>query len=202
MVLYVKLKGIKYSFRLLLEGFDYLKSCPKCHSQEIRQRSSTLSRILFSTYILLDFLFFTGEINYQGILALIPIVIPYNYTCLNCNNTFYKAVPQWSLASIIGDNIKLTGYLVGILPSMIVITLLNTFFPYTGLERIAAIPTIIFLNTMLILIGFTITRKLIFAFKSILWVSIILLTVFISIFCYPQEFNPPVIKQILEKINN
>jgi hypothetical protein len=55
-------------------------------------------------------------------------------------------------------------------------------------------------NILIIIIGLFISRYLIISYKSIMWILIILLTIFISIYLYPQEFNPPVINQIFDNI--
>jgi hypothetical protein len=93
-------------------------------------------------------------------------------------------------------------FLLAVSPTLITCYLLIKFFPYTGLERIVALPMIFFINIAIIIIGLFITRNLRFVFKNIVWIFIILSTVFISIYFYPQEFNPPVINQILDNIRN
>jgi hypothetical protein len=178
-----------------------LKSCPQCHSQDIRQISSILARLLISVYLFLIFLFFSGSVEYlQAILAFIPIVIPYNIKCFNCNHSYFKVVPQWGIASLLGNNINLIKYLFGILPSMFTITLLITFFPYTGLGRIVALPMIFILNSAVIIVGIIITRKLKYALKSLVWIVLLLFSVYISIYLYPQEDGSSVLNQILEEI--
>lgn len=178
-----------------------MKSCPQCQNQNIRQTSSTLARLLLSVYLLLIFFFFTGGIDYfQVLFALIPILIPYINKCYDCNYSYFKVAPQWSKASLIGNNIILNEYLFGILPSIVTIKLLITFFPYTGLGRIIALPIIFFINTMVIAVGISITRYLKFASKILVWIAILLLTVYISIYFYPQEDGPSVLNQILEEI--
>jgi hypothetical protein len=180
-----------------------LKSCPQCHSLDIRQMSSVLARLLISVYIFLIFLFFSGSVDrLQAILACIPIVIPYHNKCFNCNRSYFKLVPQWDMASLIGNRINIIKYLFGILPSMVTITLLINFFPYTGLGRIIDIPIILIINSTVIIVAISLTRNLKFATKSLVWMALFLLTVFISIYLYSQEDGSSVVQQILEKINN
>ncbi len=163
--------------------------------------SSILTRLLIAVYLFLIFLFFGGSVSHlQAILAFIPIVIPYNSKCFNCNHSYFKVVPQWSIASLIGNNSNLNIYLIGFLPSMFTITLLITFFPNTGLGRIAALPIIFIINTALIIVGIMITRKLKYAIKSLIWIVLLLFTVYISIYLYPQENGSSVLNQILEMI--
>lgn len=163
--------------------------------------SSVLARLLISVYLFLIFLFFIGSVDLlQAILAFIPIVIPYNNKCFNCNHSYFKLVPQWGIASLFGKNINIIKYLSGILPSMVTITLLITFFPYTGLGRIVALPIIFFINSVVIIVGIIISRKLKYALKSLVWVLLLLFSVYISIYLYPQEDGSSVLNKILEEI--
>jgi hypothetical protein len=91
-------------------------------------------------------------------------------------------------------------FLLAVSPTLITCYLLIKFFPYTGLGRIIALPMIFSVNILIIIIGLFISRYLKITYKSIMWILIILLTIFISIYLYPQEFNPPVINQIFDKI--
>jgi len=178
-----------------------LKSCPQCHNQNIKQTSSTLSRILLSVYLFLIFLFFTGELAFFHVfLALIPIVIPYKNKCFNCNYKYFKKAPQSSKGSLIGDRIILIKYLLGIFPSIVTITILITFFPYTGLGRVVALPIIFFINTVAIIFVISVTRIMKSASKILIWITTLLLTVFITIYFFPQESGQSVYNQIFEEI--
>jgi O-antigen/teichoic acid export membrane protein len=95
---------------------------------------------------------------------------------------------------------KILKFLLAFSPTIITNYLLIRFFPYTGLGRIIALPMTFFLNILIIIIGLIISRHLKLTYKIILWVLIMLLTVFISVYMFPQEFNPPVIDQILDKV--
>jgi hypothetical protein len=176
-------------------------SCPQCHNQNIRQMSSVLARLLISVYLFLIFLFFSGSVDpLQAILAFIPIVIPYHNKCFNCNHSYFKLVPQWGMTSLIGSNTNQVKYLLGILPSMLTITLLINFFPYTGLGRIIDIPIILIINSTLIIGAISLTRNLKFATKSLVWMALFLLTVFTSIYLYSQEDGSSVLHHILKRI--
>jgi hypothetical protein len=165
--------------------------------------SSVLARLLVSVYLLLIFLFFSGSVGpFQAILSFIPIVIPYHNKCLNCNRSYFKFVPQLGMASLFGNNININKYLIGILPSMLTITLLINYYPYTGLGRIIDIPVILTINSMIIIVALLLSRNFKFATKSLIWIALFLLTIFISIFLYSQEDGSSVLQQILEKINN
>ncbi|WP_218780460.1 hypothetical protein [Bacillus sp. EAC] len=89
---------------------------------------------------------------------------------------------------------------MGIFPSIVTITLLITFFPYTGLGRIIALPIIFFINTVAIFFVISVTRIMKSASKILIWITILLLTVFISIYFFPQETGQSVFNQIFEEI--
>jgi hypothetical protein len=149
----------------------------------------------------LNFLFFTGA--FEGsyvVIALIPIAIPYNNKCFNCNHSYWTMIPKWGRTSLLGNNTKIITYLLGILPSMVTITILITFFPYTGLGVIVALPFIYLINTVVIISGIYITSKLNLSLKCLVWIVLLLLSIFISIYFYPQEDGPSVLNQILEEI--
>lgn len=91
-------------------------------------------------------------------------------------------------------------YLLAILPTFLMIHILRIFFPYTGLGRIIAIPQILIINTIIIVVGLILTRKLKGVYNGIVWLVIILLTLYLTIDYWPQEFYPPVFEQLLDKI--
>lgn len=176
-----------------------MKTCPTCYSDKIKQTISTLTRILLSAYIFLTFLFFTGRIHYEALLALIPLIFPYVNICLNCNQTFIRISPKWYKASILKVN-SLDMYLILISPSILVITLLIAFFPNTGLGRIIYLPFIFLLNSTVIVISLIITRNLNRITYLVSWALIILLTLIFAVIFYPQEYSPHVIKQIWDSV--
>ncbi|MHA6534602.1 hypothetical protein [Paenibacillus sp. BAC0078] len=85
-------------------------------------------------------------------------------------------------------------FILLLLPTVLLLVLLIYLFPYTGLGRVVSIPVTIFMNSLVILLCLVITKK-------VLWIKIskilitILITIWITIACYPQEFNPPVLVQ-------
>lgn len=97
---------------------------------------------------------------------------------------------------------KFLKYLLAILPTIITFFILIKFFPYTGLGRIVALPTIFIANSVLIFLGFKWTRNVNLATNMMVWIGIIILTLVIATVFYPQESAPNVIIQIIEKIVN
>jgi len=169
-----------------------MRACSSCNSGKIKQASSILSRLLISAYIFLTFLFFIGRINSDALFALFPLILPNVYVCLDCNNIFLRILPKWSKDGILNVT-GLDKYLFAILPSIILITLLITFFPYTGLGRIVYLPFIFLLNSAIIVISLLGTRQL----NRCGFISGgVMLTLLFTIVLYPQEYNPHVLKQI------
>ncbi|GIP36093.1 hypothetical protein [Paenibacillus sp. J2TS4] len=88
-------------------------------------------------------------------------------------------------------------YAVSILPTLLVMYFLIKLFPYTGLERIAALPSIFVINTMVIICGMAISPKISKQrYRIAMWIGMILLTITISIAAYPQESRPHIITQV------
>ncbi|WP_229522420.1 hypothetical protein [Paenibacillus monticola] len=81
-----------------------------------------------------------------------------------------------------------------LLPTVLLLVLLIYLFPYTGLGRIISIPSTIIINSLIILLCLVITNK-------VLWIKIskilmtIVITIWITIAGYPQEFNQSVLVQ-------
>jgi len=173
------------------------ETCPSCYSDKTKQKDDILTRILVSVYIFLGFLFFTGRINFQSLFALTPFVIPFKNVCLNCNNIFYVRVPKWKKSSVIEINTSLNKWLLAIAPSILVISLLIVFFPYTGLGRIIYLPFIFLLNSAIISISLILARSLKCTIRPVAWTIIILLTLVLTIVFYPQESGTHVIKEII-----
>lgn len=88
-------------------------------------------------------------------------------------------------------------YLLAILPSILMITLLIAYFPNTGLGRIVYLPFIFLLNSTVIVFSLIKTKYL----NRAAFVSgAILLTLLFTIIFYPQESSPHVLKQIWDAI--
>lgn len=92
---------------------------------------------------------------------------------------------------------KILKFLLAMLPTFLMLHLLRMFFPYTGLGRILVIPQIIIINYIIIIVGLKMASN---KNKRNIWVAMILLTLIVAIFLWPQEFNPPVYKQLFNKI--
>lgn len=172
-----------------------LKHCPNCNSDRIMQTSSVLTKLLLSVYFFLTFVFFTGGVSYGALISLIPFAVPYANKCHECSHMFYKFFPGLNKASLFRFSV-LDQCVWAFVPSMLMITGLIHFFPYTGLGRIAALPAIYLVNIAVIAAGFTKRRR--FISRGVSITTAILLTVMISILLYPQEFNSPVVEQIWE----
>lgn len=169
-----------------------MRTCPTCNSDKVKQTTSIFTRLLLSTYIFLTFLFFIGRVNDDSLIALFPLILPHLYFCLDCNNIFFRILPKWNKDSILNVT-ALDKYLFAILPSILLITLLITFFPYTGLGRIVYLPFIFLLNSAILIISLLRTRQL--NRRGYLFGGV-LLTLIFTIALYPQEYNPHVLKQI------
>lgn len=171
-------------------------NCANCSSKEIKQTSSIVNRLLISAYLFLAFIFFIGGFYYQAVLAFIPLIIPYKNICYNCNYIFYKRIPKFNMYSEIEHSSIIRKYLVAMAPSILVISLLIMFFPYTGLARIIYIPLIFIINSIVIYISLILTRNLNNITYYAAWVVIIILTLILTIIFYPQESGIQVIKII------
>ncbi|RDU37017.1 hypothetical protein DRW41_10005 [Neobacillus piezotolerans] len=87
--------------------------------------------------------------------------------------------------------------MAAILPTFILIELLTRLFPYTGLQRILAIPLILYINLALVAAAIFLTRKgTARSVTKLVWPVIILLTFITTIAFYPQESSPHVAAQI------
>ncbi|MBP1993049.1 hypothetical protein [Paenibacillus eucommiae] len=93
--------------------------------------------------------------------------------------------------------------LIGLIPTLFMFYILIELFPYTGLGRIVALPSIFILNTIIIVLGVYITHRLNRKRLSytLAWFTILLLTVLNTIVLYPQEFSPSVSKQVWYSIS-
>lgn len=115
---------------------DGMRTCPTCNSDKVKQTTSIFTRLLLSTYIFLTFLFFIGRVNDDSLIALFPLILPHLYFCLDCNNIFFRILPKWNKDSILNVT-ALDKYLFAILPSILLITLLITFFPILVLVELS-----------------------------------------------------------------
>lgn len=178
-----------------------MNTCPTCDTTELKQAHSFLSRLILSSYVILVWWAFGGDVGIGVIMAILPIIIPYPYICQQCNRIELGLAPQCSVTGLIGVNDPLSKMLIAWGPSMLVIALLIDRFPYTGLGRIAYLPAILFTNTALIVTTLFVTRKLNLFIKGLLWIACILLTLWLAVAWFPQEYNPPVIEQLWGGLN-
>lgn len=90
---------------------------------------------------------------------------------------------------------------LAMVPTIITVSLLIEFFPYTGLGRIVSIPSTFFINFTIVLIGLLMTHKLkSIILKSLVWIAVIFISIFLGIAMHPQEYLPGVLTQIREMI--
>lgn len=88
-------------------------------------------------------------------------------------------------------------FILGVLPSMLIIILLLIFFPDTGLGRIIYLPLILFLNSIIIIVVQVSTKNLKRSTYLVVWTITIIITIILTIAYYPQDYGPHVIKRIL-----
>ena len=171
-----------------------MNRCSNCQKTNIKQISSFHTRLLLSIYLFLNFYFFTGAIDYGALIAIIPVFIPYSYKCSNCNKRFF-GLPRMNLNNFwVGNNNDI--YLLAMLPSILIITLLILTFPYTGLGRIIYLPIIYFLNSVIVLLYLFLFRKRNGALNLFIRVSLLIVTVILSVWLYPQEDGVGILKMI------
>lgn len=90
-------------------------------------------------------------------------------------------------------------FFLAMIPSIVAIFLLIEYFPYTGLGRIVSIPITLFFNITILLISLLITRKIKSrVYKSLIWFTVISISVLVTIILHPQEYSPSVLRQIRE----
>lgn len=92
-------------------------------------------------------------------------------------------------------------YFFAVIPTILLLYVLVHLFPYTGLERIVALPAIFIINSTIIFIVMVKSNLLKKPGRIITWMLTIFLTMFISIAMYPQEHDPHVFKQIGNSIS-
>lgn len=162
-----------------------MRRCSACRGVNVRQRSSILTRLFITIYMFLAFYFFTGDIGYGTLIVLTPLLLPYMYICYDCNTSFF-GIPKIKMNCIWVGN-DLDKYSLALLPSILIITILIHNFPHTGLGRIVYLPSIFLINSLIIVVYLYLSRKHKGTLNLILWMMIILTTVFLSILTYPQD---------------
>ncbi|MGG4141491.1 hypothetical protein ABEW34_00020 [Paenibacillus algorifonticola] len=175
-----------------------MKICSTCQSVNVKQTSSILTRLLLSTYMFLAYYFFTGDIGYGALFMLVPLFIPYMYICTNCETSFFR-LPKVNNYKNFGVRSKLDKYFIALVPSILSITSLIVNFPNTGLGRIVYLPSIFFINSLIIIFGLFIYSKLNKTFKILLWLTILIITVMLSVLSYPQVSRDGILELIFTK---
>ena len=79
--------------------------------------------------------------------------------------------------------------------------ILGQIFPYTGLAAIIVLPVIFLLNAVIILGTIWLTKNVQRLGYKLCWTATAILTIFITLTLYPQEFRPNVLRQISYSIN-
>lgn len=88
-----------------------------------------------------------------------------------------------------------------LLVTIMMIFFMVQLFPYTGLARILSIPATIVVNLTIITVGILLTRKMKLPRFVTTWIIIVIITGLNTITFHPQEFSPPVYKQIGHSIS-
>lgn len=97
---------------------------------------------------------------------------------------------------------KILTFLLALLPTFLMLHLLNMFFWATGLGRILILPLIFIINIIIIIVGLIVASYLGKTFKRLVWGAMILLTLIVPMYLWPQEYEPSVFKQIENSISN
>mgnify|MGYP006955276011 FL=1 len=176
-----------------------MDTCPACNANTLKQSSSLLNRVIFSCYLVLFHWFFTGEFGGFFIiaLALLLLVLPYKQQCNPCNQTSIRITPKWDRSGLFGMDTGLSKLLVGMLPSVLVMSSLIYFFPNTGLGRVLYLPAVLFINIMITTSCVFITKVLKRYLQRLVWVLSSVITVTIVVVMYPQEYDEHIIRQLL-----
>jgi hypothetical protein len=90
---------------------------------------------------------------------------------------------------------------IALLPTLILFFILIQLFPYTGLERIVALPLIFCLNATIIFVAITLLKNSNNLHYKLVLGVIVLLTIIITVALYPQPGGPSVFKQIANSIS-
>ncbi|MGG0658298.1 hypothetical protein [Rummeliibacillus pycnus] len=97
---------------------------------------------------------------------------------------------------------KILTFLLALLPTFLMLHLLNMFFWATGLGIIIILPLIFIINIIVIIVGLTVASHLKKIYKRLVWGAMILITLIVPMYLWPQEYLPNVFKQIENSISN
>ena len=92
---------------------------------------------------------------------------------------------------------KLLKFMAALAPSTLLLLVLFQIFPNTGLGRIITTPLIYILNIGMIGLGFLLVHLLRPRYSIGVWIVIGIATLFITVWFYPQESQPHIIRQVL-----
>lgn len=99
------------------------------------------------------------------------------------------------------DNLRvLKMILAALIPSTLLMFVLFAVFPYTGLARIITVPQTYFMNLIVIGLGFLVVRLLKNRYVAWIWGIVVLVTLVITVWVYPQESRPHIVYQTWEWI--
>lgn len=99
------------------------------------------------------------------------------------------------------DNLRvLKMILAALIPSTLLMFVLFAVFPYTGLARIITVPQTYFVNLIVIGLGFLVVRLLKNRYVAWIWGIVVLVTLVITVWVYPQESRPHIVYQTWEWI--
>ncbi|CAM4107852.1 hypothetical protein [Saccharibacillus endophyticus] len=89
-----------------------------------------------------------------------------------------------------------TKFIAAVLPSTILLFLLFMIFPNTGLGRILTTPLTYIVNLGLIGFAFLISRAFTNKYASATFLVTVALTLVVTIWLYPQEYEPHIVVQM------
>ncbi|GGI17877.1 hypothetical protein [Gottfriedia solisilvae] len=90
--------------------------------------------------------------------------------------------------------------LLAVCLNVIILWGLTIFFPYTGLGRIIAFPLIFLINMIIATMGCIVTRFLNVVNKGLVWAIILVLSIIVAIWLFPQDSGISVIVKIIDWI--
>lgn len=93
---------------------------------------------------------------------------------------------------------NLLKFMAALAPSTLLLLVLFQIFPNTGLGRIITTPLIYILNIGMIGLGFLIVHLLRPRYSIGVWIVIGIATLFITVWFYPQESQPHIMRQVLD----
>lgn len=93
-----------------------------------------------------------------------------------------------------------TKLIAALVPSTVLLFVLFSIFPYTGLGRILTTPLTYSINLGIVGLGFLIEQFIPDRFSTGVWITVAVLTLVVTVWLYPQEYNPHIVKQIWSRI--